>query len=121
MPQLVNGMKFKNKIQKRCITCIEDKSKRIINKFPDIKATKPLEFIHTDIYECKINESINNIRYIIVFVDDFTGFLKVYPMLHKDEAPDMFIKYINFSSRYGHIKSMRSDQALEYCSEKLQA
>ena len=120
MPNLVEGMKFTNKKKKSCRVCIENKTKKYINKSPDLRGQRPLDFIHSDIYELNIQDTVNDIRYMIVFVDDHSGFLMVYPMRSKDEAAVCFEKYIAFTSRFGSINRIRTDQGMEYLSKRFQ-
>ena len=118
LPDHVEGMEMVGKGSPKCEVCILNKAKKHANKRPDQKATEPFEFIHTDIHqpEHASHESIGGFKYVVGFVDDFSGYMCIYPIRTKDEVTTKFKEFIAFANSIGKIKRLRSDMAAEYLS-----
>ena len=79
-----------------------------------------MESIHADIamplgYS---GESYNDFKYIVNFVDDHSGYMYCMPLIHKSDVIDAFHKFLLYSRKFGEIKKLRTDQALEFESKK---
>ncbi|GKA05647.1 gag-pol polyprotein [Tanacetum coccineum] len=67
--------------------------------------------------------SINGKKYILVIVDDYSRYTWVYFLQTKDEAPDMFINFVNQVQRNlkAQILTIRTDNGTKIKNEKLRA
>ncbi|XP_073019466.1 uncharacterized protein [Primulina eburnea] len=98
--------------------------------FPKIsyRAKVPLELVHADVCEPMQTPSINNYRYFLLFVDDYTRMMWVYILKEKSEA---FPKFIEFKTLVENqngkkIKILRTDRGgefngktfMDFCKEK---
>ena len=49
-----------------------------------IMSTRPLELIHMDLFGSTKTKSLNENRYVLILVDDFSRFTWIYFLEHKD-------------------------------------
>ncbi|GJT00253.1 retrovirus-related pol polyprotein from transposon TNT 1-94 [Tanacetum coccineum] len=122
---LVDGiLKFKYDKDHLCSACEQGKSKKA--SFPSklVPSTESkLELIHMDLCGPMRVESINGKKYILVIVDDYSRYNWVYFLHTKDEAPDIFINFINQvqQSQKAQILKIRTDIGTEFKNEKLRS
>ena len=64
---VVDGMKISNKTHFVCEPCILGKQTQTVSREPSIRATKPLEFVSTDVSGPIDPLSLNGFRYVISF------------------------------------------------------
>ncbi|GJQ93065.1 retrovirus-related pol polyprotein from transposon TNT 1-94 [Tanacetum coccineum] len=97
LKDLVEGLlKFKYDKDHLCSACEQGK----INKasFPPklVPSTEPkLKLLHMNLCGPMRVESINDKKYILVIVDDYSRYMWIYFLRTKDKAPDMIINFIN--------------------------
>lgn len=77
----------------KCNICVEAKFAKKPFKPIIIRSTKLLESIHTDLANFKNTISRGGTKYYIIFVDDFSRYMKVYLLNSKEQAVEMFLKY----------------------------
>ena len=75
----------------------------------------PFKLIHSDVWTSHVT-SISGIKYYVLFLDQYSHFLWVYPLRSKDEV---FFKYQHFSNYVqtqfsSKIKSLQCDNGTEY-------
>nr|GEX76706.1 retrovirus-related Pol polyprotein from transposon TNT 1-94 [Tanacetum cinerariifolium] len=93
---LVRGLpKLKFKKDHLCSACTMGKSKKKSHK-PKSKDTnqEKLYLLHMDLCGPMRVESVNEKKYILVIVDDYSRFTWVKCLRSKDEAPDFIIKFL---------------------------
>lgn len=61
----------------RCASCMAGKQHAVYNRSPQGRATKPFDFIHSDLSGLQPT-SLGGYRYFLVFVDDFTRYTHTY-------------------------------------------
>ena len=118
---VTNGMTISkqgctNKHCKICSTnkmCRQPKSSNV----SVIKATKPLQRVHSDICGPITPTSQEGYKYIINFVDEFSGMLFVYCLRTKDEAAQALKNFISDVSPIGRVLEIHSDNGGEYTSQ----
>ncbi|HEV7735828.1 MAG TPA: DDE-type integrase/transposase/recombinase [Chlamydiales bacterium] len=83
-----------------------------------VKASKPLEIVHSDITGPEDVSSAGGAKYILNFVDDFTSMTWIYLIKTKDQAPDKFKdrRAIVESESEHRVKTLRTDNGGEYTS-----
>ncbi|GJR47148.1 retrovirus-related pol polyprotein from transposon TNT 1-94 [Tanacetum coccineum] len=101
-----------------CSACEQGKSKKASfspKLVPSIKSK--LEILHILVRV----ESINDKKYILVIVDDYSRYTRVYFLRTKDEAPDMIINFINEVqwNLKAQIPKIRTDNGTGFKNEKL--
>ena len=91
-----------------CIDCKISKMKRITHNGEPPKAKEKLEIIHSDI-SGPVNPSIDNKKYFITFMDEFSRKVWIFTLKSKSEAPDIiidFFKYLNNQFKELSIKKI---------------
>nr|GEX09946.1 hypothetical protein [Tanacetum cinerariifolium] len=85
--------------------CAMGKSKKKSHK-PKSKDTnqEKLYLLHMDLYGPMRVESVNEKKYILVIVDDYSRFTWVKFLRSKDEAPDFIIKFLKMIQQNGVIE-----------------
>lgn len=122
-----DGIKFSNKdyeeYEKLCEICINAKQTRKPFKNNRSKATRPLEIVHTDICGPIDPETWDNKRYYISFIDDYTHFVKVFLLSHKNEAAYFVKNYVaEVESKWNlKVHKIRSDNGGEYLNTVLKS
>ena len=86
------------------------------------RAKKKLELIHNDVCGPMQDPSLNNNRYFILFIDDFTRMTWVYFMRHKSEVSSIFKRFKAMVENQSDekIKILRSDRVTEYNSNEFE-
>lgn len=73
-----------------CETCLKNKSTRIISRKPVVKASRPLEKIHSDLTGPITPTSLGGNKYVITFTDDYSRFSWVFPCNEKSRCLEVF-------------------------------
>ena len=125
LEKVVDGMKLSNKSDETCETCIKGKMVQPVSTKADKRATTPFEFVHTDLCGPISPPSKEGYRFVINFVDDYSGLTKIYFLKRKSEtvqATKRFIADISplCAEKNYSIKRLRSDQGTEYTSAEFQ-
>ena len=112
---LVSSFNFnKNSV---CKSCQLSKSKQQPSNIYNCISKQPLDLIHFNVWTSPI-KSISGYKYHVIFIDDFSRFTWIYPLYHKSEVFEHFVKFKilvenQFSSK---IKQFQSDEGSEYNS-----
>jgi hypothetical protein len=92
--------KPKGKVDYDCDACRKAKSKAQVSRTPQIRATKPGEFMHTDVQTVS-PIGINGARYVLIIIDDATRAKYVEFAATKAAIADRMITYCkNFKLRH---------------------
>ncbi|GKV50619.1 hypothetical protein SLEP1_g57319 [Rubroshorea leprosula] len=78
-------------------------------------ATKPFELIHSDVWTSP-TLSFSGIKYYLLFLDEYSHYLWVYPLSSKAQVFDSFLKFSTFvSTQFGaKIKALPCDNGREF-------
>ena len=84
------------------------------------RASKKLQLIHTDVCGPMRTPSLNESKYFILFIDDFSRMCWVYFLKQKSEVADVFRRFKSLVENQTdcRIKVLRSDNGTEYTLEK---
>jgi len=97
-------------------------SKQTRTNFPEKEgsASRPLELIHTDVCGPFRTRTPQGEEYLILFIDDFSRFVWLGLMKHKDEAFEKFksFKALVENESDHKIKCLRSDRGGEFTSNE---
>jgi hypothetical protein len=80
MESIVDGYTYDDRI---CETCVLAKHERKIIRIPVQRTTTPFELVHSDTCGPFATKSIGGATHFIVFIDDFSRYAYVYPLLNK--------------------------------------
>jgi transposase InsO family protein len=100
-----------------CESCQLGKSKQL----PFVESTRctfaPLELIHSDVWISPI-PSLSGCKYYAIFVDDYSRFTWLYPILNKSEVYQCFVTFkLLVENQFDtKIKQFQSDNGGEYTS-----
>jgi len=104
-----------DKQSSKCDICVESK---ITNKtcYPVECQIELLGLIHTDLAYLKQTMFRGGKNYFVTFIDDYSRYAKVYLIIHKDEAFDVFLAYKTEVKNQLNkkIKRTKSDRSSEY-------
>lgn len=82
-----------------------------------------LELIHSDLCGPMEQRSIDGSRYFLTFIDDYSRYLYIYMLEHKDQVPETFKEFKDMAERQTgeKIKVLRTDNGKEYVNQRLKA
>ena len=84
-------MKISSKKDFSCDTCTLSKQVVYRNRQPDERATAALQFVHSDLAGPVEPMAKDGLRYVINFVDDFTGACFVYLLKQMPDAAKVLV------------------------------
>nr|GEX89408.1 retrovirus-related Pol polyprotein from transposon TNT 1-94 [Tanacetum cinerariifolium] len=119
----VKGLpKMKFKKDHLCSACEQGKIYRKHHKSKMAFASnKPLYLLHMDLYGLMRIESINEKRYVLVIVDDYSRYTWVFFLHSKDEASDVIISFIKKTqvNLQLQVQRVRTDNGIEFKNKTL--
>ena len=86
------------------------------------RCKNPLGLVHSDVCGKMSAESLGGAEYFLTFIDDNTHYMWVYPLKHKDEVFDRFLKWkaLVEKSSGRQLKVLRTDNGGESMSTKFE-
>ena len=104
---LVDGMKIKQEKQDFiCEPCILGKQTKTFNHEISSRATKPLEFVSTDLCGPLTPISYDGFEYVISFTDNFSGYIFLYFIRKKSDAARALQKFLADVSPIGNVRNL---------------
>lgn len=101
-----------------CESCIEGKQARKPFKVDHVgkRSSRVLELIHTDVCGPITPVSRTGKKYFVSFIDDWSRFVKVYPITSKSEVLDCFEEYVQTAEAKFDVRvsRVRCDNGGEY-------
>ena len=103
-----------------CKVCLLAKMTRTPHMPKNIKSTQPLDRIYTDLSGIIRTPSVQNFRYFLTFIDDYSRYTTVYLLKTKEEVYDKFMEFKAMAeNQFGRkIKQLRSDNGTEYTNNR---
>uniref|UniRef100_A0A2N9IQ42 Integrase catalytic domain-containing protein n=1 Tax=Fagus sylvatica TaxID=28930 RepID=A0A2N9IQ42_FAGSY len=85
-----------------------------------VRATQPLELIHSDIYGPMNVKARHGASYFLTFIDDYTRYGYVQLIAHRYEALDCFKRFVAEveNQHEKSLKALRTDRGREYLSDQ---
>ena len=110
-----------NKTSSLCDHCCVSKSHRLPFSLSNSTVNKPLALIHTDVWG-PFSASCSGYKYYVLFIDDFSKFIWIFPLHYKSEVFTKFLEFkafveIQFTTK---LQVLRSDNVGEYLSTQFQ-
>ena len=87
------------------------------NKTLDCKATNILALVHSNLAGPIQPLAKDGYKYVINFIDDYSGFTMLYFLKHKSNTLLTTMKYLADVAPYGHVKCLQTDNRMEFTSE----
>lgn len=102
-----------------CEHCVLGKQTRVKFGTAIHRTEGILDYVHTDVWGPTRVASLSGRHWFVSFVDDFSRRVWVYPMKHKSEVLDVFLKWKKMieTQTDRKIKRLRSDNGGEYKSD----
>ena len=99
----------------QCESCMVSKSTRLTFGHIPMRATKPLELLHSDIAGPFIMTP-DGFQYYGTLVDDYTGIVSIFPLRTKDEVKEKVMDNVRLLERQldHKVKVIRTDGGREY-------
>ena len=116
-----NSIHYNKESFQTCHACHLGKHQKLPFSKSITHTSEPFELIHSDVWTSPV-PSLSGIRYYVLFLDDFSHFLWVYPIRNKS---DVFSKFLHFSNyikkQFGaQIKAFQCDNGGEYNNKRFQ-
>ena len=123
---IVDGMEITGKNDFQCEPCVLGKQTQSISKKPASRAKYPLDFVSTDVCGPIEPVSSDGFKYVISFIDNYSGYIFVYFIKQKSDATNCLVKFLADVSPLGKVnclldissdlsvKKLRSDGGGEY-------
>ena len=95
-----------------CEPCVLAKQRQSVIRTPTTRSTIPFELVHSDVCGPMSTTSLGKSRYYIVYIDDFTRWVKVYFLNSKstDCILPVFRKFLAWVNNQGYtVKHLRCD------------
>ncbi|KAD3068636.1 hypothetical protein E3N88_36516 [Mikania micrantha] len=104
-----------------CNTCEMSKGHRFPFQLNDKRASHCLDLVHCDLWGPSPISSMNNFRYYVIFVDDFSRFTWFYPLQTKSEFFAIFSTFVTFvQTQFScKIKVFQSDGGTEFLNHNV--
>ena len=106
MQSVVDGMKISNRNDFVCEPCILGKHTETVNREPSQRATRPLEFVSTDVCGPISPVSSDGFEYAISFTDNYSGYIFLYMMKKKSDAARALKKFLADVSPIGKVSNL---------------
>ena len=118
LKKIEHGLKITvdTSIPLKCLICKEAKFTRFEFPRQKIKTTMPLQKVHSDLSGIIRLPNFDNVRYFVVFIDDFTRYMVVFFLARKFQVLNAFDEYRRHMEKQTGFKVMclKSDNGTEY-------
>ena len=121
LQNVVEGMKIADEQQCGCATCTQGKMCQTRSRKQDERAKIPIEFVHCDLAGPIHPVARDGFKYALCFVDDYTGFNKVYFLKQKSDTLEAMQKFLVDIAPFGKIKQIRTDNGTEFKSKNFES
>lgn len=121
LESVVDDMKIQGTNNFDCETCITGKMVQYQNRMPDRRATESLELMYCDLAGPVTPASKDGFRYVLSFVDDYSGINMVYFLKSKADTIKATERFIADCAPCGVIKCIRSDNGGEFISDSFES
>jgi hypothetical protein len=120
--RLVDGLPDIHFSKGVCEGCVLGKHpQEKFNKGKSQRASTPLDLIHSDLMGPFLHPSINKVRFVLIFVDDFSRFTWIYFLMQKSEVFQHLkdFKALVETQSGKKIKVLRNDNGGEYLNHEI--
>ena len=119
----VHGYNYNvNKSLDFCGDCVQSRCKKLPFDKHSTRVKNCLELVHTDV--CYIGKSsIGGAKYFVLFIDDASSLIWGFPIKHKSDVFEIFVKWHNLMKlNYPNyqVRRIRSDNGKEYMNKNFE-
>ncbi|GJU58358.1 retrovirus-related pol polyprotein from transposon TNT 1-94 [Tanacetum coccineum] len=107
-----------------CSSCELGKAKRkSFHTKTTLSSKRRLQLLHMDLCGPMRVESINEKKYVLVIVDDYSRYTWTHFLWSKDETPEVLVNFLKFVQRglHAHVRTVRTDKGTEFLNKTLHA
>ena len=106
-----------------CTSCQLGKQPALSFNNSESISNNVFELIHSNVWEPSPVASIGGSRYFVVFIDDYSCYNWIFPMKSRSEILPIYNNFAKMvETQFSkHIKTFRSDNALEYTQYTFQS
>ncbi|PKU77239.1 Retrovirus-related Pol polyprotein from transposon TNT 1-94 [Dendrobium catenatum] len=106
-----------------CNSCMYCKGQKLVFDSSVSRTSSPLELVHSDVWGPSPIQSHQGFSYYVIFVDDFSRFTWLFPILHKSDVTNTFISFTKFIERQTSLKlkTIRTDGGGEFVNNAFQS
>ena len=104
-----------------CDTCTQGKMVQPRSRKPDKRAENVLDLVHCDLAGPIEPITKEGYRYVLLFVDDFSGMNMAYFLKHKNHALLATEKFMADVAPFGMVKCIRSDNGTEFVNKEFES
>ena len=103
-----------------CAGCQYGKAHQLPYQESKFRAKEPLELVHSNVFGRVKHPSIKGMRYMVMFIDDFSRYVWVFFMKEKSETLSKFMEFrMKVENEVGRkIKCLRTYNGGEYTSDE---
>eukprot|EP00794_Sanderia_malayensis_P005796 gene5796-6493_t len=105
LTKIVNGVKINDTNDFDCETCILSKETKIRYRGADVRAKERFELVHTYLAGPTDPIAKDGFRYVIIFVDDYSGCNFTYFLKKKSDVMKATNKFLADINPYGRVKT----------------
>lgn len=102
-----------------CNACLCNKSTKLPFSESSMCSYAPLQLIYSDVW-CAPVSSIHGHKYYLIFVDHFTRYIWLYPLIRKSDVAQIFLQFQKLVEKFFDlsIKQVYTDNGGEYAALK---
>ena len=117
----LTNLDFSEKLESLCQYCVEGKQTQKPHNQHRIRAKRPLQLVHSDLFGHINTNSYDCKKYVLTFIDDFTHFTVVYALKAKSEVLRYFKLYESTATAHFNVRlsRFRCDNGREYISNDM--
>ncbi|KAI0492615.1 hypothetical protein KFK09_026891 [Dendrobium nobile] len=99
-----------------CNTCIQCKLHKLPFESSSSRTHTPLELVHSDVWGPSPVSSTCGFHFFVIFVDDYSRYTWLFPIIHKSDVTATFITFTKFIENQTNytIKTLRTDGGTEF-------
>ena len=121
LANVVDGMKIVDDKMCECAICTQGKMCQFRSRKPDERAKTALEFVQCDLAGPISPEARDGFKYVLSFVDDYSGIILVYFLKRKSDTIEATKKFLADTAPYGKVKRIRSDNGGEFSNKQFRS
>ncbi|CAL2245419.1 unnamed protein product [Prunus armeniaca] len=103
-----------------CSDCLHGKMHKLPFPTDHVKVTIPFQKIHSDVWGPSRMKSVDGFRFYVIFVDECTGYMWLYPLYNKSEVYATFLRFhaMLVTQFAASVKCFQSDGGREFTSSQ---
>ncbi|KAI0495692.1 hypothetical protein KFK09_021995 [Dendrobium nobile] len=108
---------------KNCNTCVQCKNHKLPFEHSQSRTQIPLHIVHADVWGPSPVSSILGCRFFVLFIDDYSRYTWLFPLLHKSDVFNVFKQFTTLiENQLNHrIKILRTDGGTEFTNLQMKS